>query len=173
MDGNWSYYGDYFIMCKNIESLCPSHEINISSVQFSHSVMSESWTSAYQASLSITNSWSVPKLLSIGLVTPPNHLILCRPLPLLSSIFPIINQGPFQSISTSHQVSIGTSASASALPMNIQDWFPLGLTSLISLQFKALSGVFSNTIVQKHQFFSTQPSLWSNSNIHTWQLEKP
>ena len=69
--------------------------------------------------------------------------------------------------------SIGTSASASVLPMNIQDWFPLGLTGLISLQSKGLSRVFSNTIVQKRQFFGAQPSLWSNSHIHTWLLEKP
>ena len=69
--------------------------------------------------------------------------------------------------------SIGDSASASVLPMNIQDWFLLGLTGLISLQSKRLSRVFSNNTVQKHQFFSTQPSLWSNSHIHTWLLEKP
>ena len=69
--------------------------------------------------------------------------------------------------------SIGVSASASVLPMNIQDWLPLGLTGLISLQSKGLSRVFSNTTVQKHQFFSTRPSLWSNSHIHTWLLEKP
>ena len=69
--------------------------------------------------------------------------------------------------------SIGASASASILPMNIQDWFPLGLTSLISLQSKGLSRVFFNTTVQKHQFFSAQPSLWSNSHICTWLLEKP
>ena len=65
------------------------------------------------------------------------------------------------------------SASASVLPMNIQDWFPLGLTGLISLQSKGLSRVFSKTTVQKHQFFSAQLSLWSNSHIHTWILEKP
>ena len=64
-------------------------------------------------------------------------------------------------------------ASASVLPVNIQDWFPLGLTGLISLQSKGLSRVFSNTTVQKHQFFGTQPSLWSNSHTHTWLLEKP
>ena len=64
-------------------------------------------------------------------------------------------------------------ASASVLPMNIQGWFPLGLTCLISLQSKGLSRIFSNTIVQKHQFFGTQLSLWSNSYIHTWLLEKP
>ena len=69
--------------------------------------------------------------------------------------------------------SIRVSASASVLPMNIQDWFPLGLTSLISLQMKGLSRIFSNTTVQKHQFFSTQLSLWSNSRIHMWLLEKP
>ena len=69
--------------------------------------------------------------------------------------------------------SIGVSASASVLPMNIQDWFPLGLTGLISLQSRGLSRVFSSTIVQMHQFFITQPSLWSNSHIHTWLLEKP
>ena len=69
--------------------------------------------------------------------------------------------------------SIGVSASASVLPMNIQDWFPLGRTGWISLQSKGLSRVFSNTTVQKHQFFSAQPSLWSNSHIPTWLLEKP
>ena len=62
--------------------------------------------------------------------------------------------------------------SESALPMNIQDWFPLGWTGWISLQSKGLSRVFSNTTVQKHQFFGIQPSLWSNSHIHTWLLEK-
>ena len=67
--------------------------------------------------------------------------------------------------------SIG--ASASVLLMNLQDWFPLGLISLISLQSKGLSRVFSNTTAQKHQLFGTQPSLWSNSHIHTWLLEKP
>ena len=69
--------------------------------------------------------------------------------------------------------SIGASVSASVLPMNIQGWFPLGLIGLISLQSKGLSRVFSNLTVKKHWFFSVQPSLWSNSHIHTWQQEKP
>ena len=69
--------------------------------------------------------------------------------------------------------SIGVSASASVLPMNIQDWFPLGLTGWIFLQSKGLSRVFSNTTVQKHQFFSAQLSSQSNSHMHTWPLEKP
>ena len=69
--------------------------------------------------------------------------------------------------------SIGALASASVLPMNIQDWFPLGFTGWISLQSKGFSRVFSKTTVQKHQFFGAQLSLWSNSHIHTWLLEKP
>ena len=74
---------------------------------------------------------------------------------------------------TSGGQSIGVSASASVPPMNIQDWFPLGWTGWISLQSKGLSGVFSNTTVQKHQFFGAQLSSQSNSQIHTWPLEKP
>ena len=69
--------------------------------------------------------------------------------------------------------SIGASASASVLSIIIQDWFPLGLAGLIFLQSKGLSRVFSSTTVQKHQFFNTQLSLWSNSHIHSWLLEKP
>ena len=69
--------------------------------------------------------------------------------------------------------STGTSASASVLPMNSQDWFPLGWTGWISMQSKGLSRVFSNITVQKHQFFSAQLSSKSNSHIHTWSLEKP
>ena len=69
--------------------------------------------------------------------------------------------------------SIGVSASTSVLPMNIQDWFPLGWTDWISLQSNGLSRIFSNTTVQKHQFFGAQLSLWSNSHIHKWLLEKP
>ena len=68
--------------------------------------------------------------------------------------------------------SIRNSASASVLPMNIQDWFLLGLTGLISLLSQGLSRVFSSTTIWKHQFFDTQPSLWSNSHIHIWLLEK-
>ena len=70
-------------------------------------------------------------------------------------------------------LSTGASASAPFLPMNSQDWFPLGLTGLIYLQSKGLTRVFSNTTVKVHQFFGAQPSLWSNARIHTWLLEKP
>ena len=78
-------------------------------------------------------------------------------------------------VSSLHQVAkiLGVSASASVLPMNIHDWFPLGLTGWISSQSKGLSRVFSNTTIQNHQFFGVQLSLQSNSHIHTWLLEKP
>ena len=82
------------------------------------------------------------------------------------------HQGLFKWVKPGGQ-SIGVSASTSVLPVNTQDWFPLGWTSWISLLFKGLSRVFSNTTVQKHQFFGAQLSLWSNSHIHTWLLEKP
>ena len=86
--------------------------------------------------------------------------------------FPASGSFPINQFFTSGGQSIGASASASVLLMNIQDWFPLGLTGLISLQSKDLSRVFSNTSVQRHQFFGAQLSLWSNSHIHTWLLEK-
>ena len=84
------------------------------------------------------------------------------------------SSGSFQmsQFSASGGQSIGVSASTSVLPMNIQDWFPLGWTGWISLLSKGLSRVFSNITVQKHQFLGAQLSLWSNSYIHTWLLEK-
>ena len=96
-------------------------------------------------------------------------------MPLSSCLQSFLTSGslPVRQLFTSGSQSIGASALASVLPMNIQDWFPLQLTGLISLQSKRLSKVFSNTTVQKHQFFGTQFSLWSKSHIHTWPLEKP
>ena len=131
------------------------------------------WTAACQASLSITNSWSLLKLMSIESVMPSNHLIFCRPLLLLPSIFPSIRVFQMRQFFTSGGQSIGASVSTSVIPMNIQDLFPLGWTGLISLQSKGLSRVFSNTTVQKHQFFGAQLSLWSSYHIHTQLLEKP
>ena len=87
--------------------------------------------------------------------------------------FPASGSFPMSQLFASGGQSIGVSASASVLPMNIQDWFPLGWNGWISLQSKGLSRVFSNTTVQKHQFFSAQPSSQSNSHIHTWSQEKP
>ena len=87
--------------------------------------------------------------------------------------FPASGSFPMSQFFASHGQSIRVSASALVLPINIQDWFPLGWTGWISLQFKGLSRVFSNTTVQKHQFFVPQLSLWFSSHIHTWLLEKP
>ena len=112
-------------------------------------------TAAHQDSLSITNSWSLLKLMSIKSVMPSNHLILCRPLLLPPSIFPSIKVFSKESVLCIRWPKYWrASASASVLPMNIQDWFPLGWTGWISLQSKELSRVFSNTTVQKHRFFS-------------------
>ena len=87
--------------------------------------------------------------------------------------FPASRSFPVSRLFASNDQSIGASASVCVLPMSIQGCFPLGFTGLISLQSKGLTRVFSNTTVRKHQFFSTQPSLWSNSHICTWLLEKP
>ena len=131
------------------------------------------WIAARQASLSITNSQSLPKLMSIELVMPSNHLILCRPLLLLPSIFPSSGSFPMSQFFASGSQRNRVSVSASVLPMNIQDWFPLGWTGWTSLLSKGLLRVFSNTTAQNHQFFSAQPSSQSNSHIHTWPQEKP
>ena len=117
------------------------------------------WTAACQASLSFTILQNLLKLMSIELVMPSKHFILCRPLLLLPSIFPSIRVFSNGSVLPIRWPSIGASASASVLPMNIQDWFPLGWTSWISLQSKGPSRVSSNTIIQKHQFFGIQLTL--------------
>ena len=122
------------------------------------------WTAACQASLSITNSQSLLKFMTIESVMPSNYLIFCHPL-LLPSIFLSIRVFSNVFFASGSQ-SIGPSASASVLPINIQDWFPLGLTGLILLS-KGLSRIFSNTTVQKHQFFSAQLSLWKKSFFST------
>ena len=117
---------------------------------------------------SITNSRSLPKLMSIESVMPSNHLILCHPLLLLPSIFPRSGSFPMSRLFASGGQNIGVSASTSVLPMNTQDWSPLGWTGWISLQSKGLSRVFSNTTVQKHHFFCTQLSF---SFINTWTMK--
>ena len=127
-------------------------------------------TAAHQASLSITNSWGLLKLMSIESVMPSKHLILCAPLFSCLQSFPASGSFPMSQFFASDGQNIGVSASI--LPMNIQGWFLLGLTSLIFLLSKGLSRVFSNTTVQKHQFFCTQLSLKFNSHIHTRLLEK-
>ena len=118
----------------------------------------------------------------VGHTIQPSHPLLSPSPPALSLSQ---HQSLFQRVGLLHQVikdwsfsfsisrsRTGVSASASVLPMNIQDWFPLGLTGLIFFLSKGFSRVLSRTAVQKHQFFGSQPSLWSNSYIRTWLLEK-
>ena len=112
------------------------------------------WTAAHQASLSITSSWSSLKLTSIELVMPSNHLILCRPLLLPPSIFPSIRVFSSESVLCIRWPKYW-SFSFSIHPSN-EYLFPLGWTGWLSLQSKGLSRVFSNTTIQKHQFFSAQ-----------------
>ena len=131
------------------------------------------WIAAHQASLSITNSQSSLKLMCIESVMPSSHLILCCPLLLLPQSLPASGSFPMSQLFAWGGQSTGVSASASVLPMNTQDWSPSEWTGWISLQFKGPARVFSNTTVQKHQFFDTQLSSQSNSHIHTWPLEKP
>ena len=131
------------------------------------------WTAACQASLSITNSRSSLKLTSIESVMPSSHLILCHPLLLLPPTLQASESFPMSPLFAWGGQSTGVSALASFLPKNTQDWSPLERTGCISLQSKGLSRVFSNTTVQKHQFFGAQLSSQSNSHIHTWPLGKP
>ena len=107
----------------------------------------------------------------VGDAIQPSHLVI--PFSSCLQSFPASGSLPMSQFFASGGQSVGASASASVLPMYIQDWFPLELTGWISLQSKALSRVFSNTTIQKHQFFGTQLSSQSNSHIHTWLLEKP
>ena len=144
----------------------------LSSVQ-SHSfvwLFATRWIAARQASLSITNSRSSLRLTSIESEMPSSHLILCRPFS-CSQPLPASESSPVSQLFAWGGQSTGVSALASFLPKESQGWSPSEWTGWISLQSKGLSGVFSNTTVQKHQFFGTQLSSPSNSHIHSWLLE--
>ena len=140
---------------------------------FSCSVMSDSetWVAGCQASLSFSVSLELAKVMPIESVMPYNHLIPCCPLLLLPSIFPSTGDFCNKLAPRIRWPKCWSFNLASVLPMKIQDWFASRLTGLI-LQSKGLSRVFSNTTVQKNQFFGTQLSSQSNSHIHTWPLEK-
>ena len=151
-----------------------------SSVQFSSiqllsriRLFATPWIVARQASLSITSSQSSLILTSIESVIPSSHLILCRPLLLLPPNPPSITVFSNESALLIRWPKYWSLSLTLVLPMNTQDWSPLGWTGWISLQSKGLSRVFSNTTVQTHQFFGAQLSSQSNSHIHTWPLEKP
>ena len=132
------------------------------------------WPAAHQASLSFIVSWSLFKLMPIESMMPSNHLVLCCPLLLLPSVFPSIKV--FSNESALHirwPKELELQLQHQSFQLIVQDWFTLGLTGLSSLQSKGLSRIFSNATVQKHQFLTAQPCLWSNSHIHTWLIEKP
>ena len=130
------------------------------------------WIAARQASLSITNSWSSSRLTSIELVMPSSHLVLCCPLLLLPPVPPIIRVFSNESTLPMRWPKYW-SFSFSIIPSKkSQDWSS-EWTGWISLQSKGLSRIFSNTTVQKQQFFGAQPSSQSNSHIHVWPQEKP
>ena len=127
------------------------------------------WTAAPQASLSITNSNSSP----LSRWCHPTISTSVIPFSSCPQSLPASGSFPMSQLFALGGQSTGVSASASILSVNTQDWSPLGWTGWISLQSKGLSRVFSNTTVQKHQFFSAQLSSQSNSRIHTWPQEKP
>ena len=180
MSGTFKYlYGlCYLILISTIlENVCMcatiySNSKTVFSVLSQVQLFATPRTAAHQASLSFAISRSLLKLISIEWVMSSSHLNLRHSLLLLPSVFFSIRVFPVNQFFASGGQSIGVSALASALPMNIQDWFPWGCIRLISLQSEELSRVFSNTTIQKHPFFGTQLSLWSNSHIHTWLLEK-
>ena len=145
-------------------------------VQFSHSGMSDSlWPHGLQHARLPCPS-PTPRAYSnwcpLSLWCHPTISPFVVPFSSSLQSFPASWSFPMSQFFASGGQSIRVSVSASVLPMNTQDWFPLGWTGWISLQSKGLSRVFSNTTVQKHQFFGTQIPLWSNSHIHTWR-EKP
>ena len=154
-----------------------AHYLTHTPVQFSHSVVSDSlWPHGLQHTRLFCPSLSPRVCSNSHPLNQWGYPTISYSVTLFSSCpqsVPASGSFPMSQFFTSGAQSIGVSASASVLPMNIQDWFPLGLTGLISLQSKGLSRVFSNNTVQKHQFFSIQPSWWYNSHIHTWLLEKP
>ena len=144
--------------------------------QFSRWVVSDSvtpWIAASQASLSITNSGVHPNSCPSSRWYHPAISSSLVPFSSCPQSLPASESLPMSQLFASGGQSIGVTASASVLPKNTQDWPPLEWTGWISLQSKGLSRVFSNTTVQKHQFFSAQLSSQSNSHIHTWPKEKP
>ena len=150
------------------------HFYDLSSVLFTSVIqlrptLCDPWTAARQASLSNTNPGAHPNSCPLSRWYHPTISSSIVP---FSSCPHLFQTFPMSQFFASGSQSIGVSASTSVLPMNTQDW-SLAWTGWISLQSKGLSRVFSNTTVQKHQFFSAQLSLWSNSHIHTWLLEKP
>ena len=140
---------------ENTDLSCEPSSVSVQSLSYVW-LLAIPWTAAHQASLFITTSRSLLKLMSIESVMPSNHLSSVIPFSSCLQSFSASGSFPVSQFFESGGQSIGVSALASVLPVNIQDWYPLGLTSLISLQSKGLSRVFSNATVQKHQFFGSR-----------------
>ena len=164
----------------NLESPClivnSNLEILISSVQFSHSVVSDSLQPHGLQNARLPCPSPIPGVYSDSYPSSqwchPTISSSVIPFSFCPQSFPASRSFQMSQFLISGGQSIGVSASASVLPVNIQGWFPFGLTGLISLQSKGLL-VFSSTTTQKLQLFATQTSLWSNSHICAWLLEKP
>ena len=169
-DTNLSPWVIYNISVNNIYMM-PLHQSVQSLSRVWHFVTP--WIAARQASLSITNSWSSLRLTPIESVRAPRYLILCHHLLHCPQSVPASESFPMCQLFTWGGQSTGVSVLASFLPKKSQGWSPLEWTGWISLESKGLSRVFSNTTVQKHQFFGVQLSSQSNSHIHTWPQEKP
>ena len=150
-------------------SICiwASQSAQFSSVTQLCPTLCDPWAIAHQASVSITNLQSLLKLISIQSVMLSNHSFSVIPFSSCLLYFPTSGSLPMSQFFILGDQSIGTTVSASVLPMSVQDQFPLGLSGWISLQSKGLFRVFSNTTVQKHQLFGAQLSSQSNSYIHT------
>ena len=161
---NWRKWG---------KPLDPSDKIRLDQLLSCVQLFATPWIAAHQASLSITISQSSLKLTSIQSVMPSSHLILCCPFSFCTQSLPALESFPMSQLFSWGGQSTGVSALASFLPKKYQGWSPSEWTGWISLQSKELSRVFSNTTVQKHQFFGAELSSQSNSRIHTWPLEKP
>ena len=149
----------------------------LSPIQFSSVAQScpTLWDPMDCSTLGLPVHHQLPELTQTHVHRVGDAIQLSHPLSSFSSYFqslPASASFPRSQCFASGGQSMRVSASASVLPMNIQHWSPFGLTGLISLQSRGLSRVFSNTTVQKHQFFGAQPSLWSNSHNHTWLLGK-
>ena len=146
------------VVCCSLAKLCPT--------------LCDPMSCSTKGFLVWTIFWSLLRLMSFESMMPPTIWSFVIPFFSCLQSFPASESFPMGWLFTSGGQSIGTSASASILPMNIQSWVPLGLIGLIPLLSKELSRVFSSTTIQKHQFFSAQASLCSNSYICTWLLEK-
>ena len=159
-------YFPTFILSQNLSKSMKEHgKLFVTQLLSWVQLFAAPWTAAHQASLFFPISQNLVKFMFIESVMPSNHLILCHPLLFMPSIFPRIKVFSKSQLFASDGQSIR--ASASALPMNIQGCFPLALAGLMSLMSKGFSRAFSSITIQNNQSIGTQPSLWSNSQIHT------